>query len=88
LPDTQGDPLSIGHRRTKLVFSTFEELAGDGHKEIRPGDITTRLRERNLPLSYWEVRGELSNLEAEGLIEVDAETGAWRLIAKAVRKAG
>jgi hypothetical protein len=80
--------LSIGHRRTKLVFSAFEELVGKGHTEIRPGDITTTLRERNQPLSYWEVRGELSNLEAEGLIEVHAETGAWRLAAPAARKAG
>jgi hypothetical protein len=80
--------LSIGHRRTKLVFSAFEELVGQGRAEIRPGDITTRLRERNQPLSTWEVRGELSNLEAEGLIEVHAETGAWRLVAEAARKAG
>ena len=80
--------MSIGHRRTKLVFTTFEELAGEGRNEIRPGDITTRLRERNLPLSYWEVRGELANLEAEGVIEVHPDTGAWRLVAKAARKAG
>ena len=80
--------MSIGHRRTKLVFSAFEELVGKGKNEIRPGDITTLLRERNQPLSFWEVRGELSNLEAEGLIEVVAETGAWRLKTQAARKAG
>jgi hypothetical protein len=33
------------------------------------------------------VRGELSNLEAEGLIEVHPETGAWRLAKQAARKA-
>ena len=80
--------MSISHRRTKLVFATFEELVGEGRTEVRPGDITNRLRERNLPLSYWEVRGELSNLEAEGLICVHAETGAWQLAPKAARKAG
>jgi hypothetical protein len=80
--------LSIGHRRTKLVFSAFEDLIAKGQTEIRPGDITTRLRERNQPLSYWEVRGELSNLEAEGLIQVHAESGAWRLATQAARKTG
>jgi hypothetical protein len=80
--------LSIGHRRTKLVFATFEELVGEGRTELRPGDITDRLRQRNQPLSYWEVRGELSNLEAEGLIEVHPDTGAWRLAQQAARKAG
>jgi hypothetical protein len=84
----QGIPLSIGHRRTKLVFTTFEELVAEGRSEIRPGDITQRLRERNLPLSYWEVRGELSNLEAEGLIEVRPETGGWQLAGQPVRKVG
>jgi len=80
--------LSIGQRRTKLVFTTFEELVAEGRKEIRPGDITSRLRERNQPLSYWEVRGEFATLEAEGLISVHAETGAWRLVAAAARKVG
>jgi hypothetical protein len=80
--------LSIGHRRTKLVFTTFEELVVEGQSEIRPGDITQRLREKNLPLSYWEVRGELSNLEAEGLIEVRPETGGWQLVGQPVRKVG
>jgi hypothetical protein len=80
--------LSIGHRRTKLVFATFEELVGEGRTELRPGEITDRLRQRNQPLSYWEVRGELSNLEAEGRIEVNPETGAWRLARQAARKAG
>jgi hypothetical protein len=80
--------LSIGHRRTKLVFTTFEELVVEGRSEIRPGDITQRLRERNQPLSYWEVRGELSNLEAEGLIEVRPETGGWQLAGQPVRKVG
>ena len=80
--------MSIGHRRTKLVFTTFEELAVEGRSEIRPGDITQRLRERNQPLSYWEVRGELSNLEAEGLIEARPETGGWQLAGQPVRKVG
>ena len=80
--------MSIGHRRTKLVFTTFEELVVEGRSEIRPGDITQRLRERNQPLSYWEVRGELSNLEAEGLIEVHPETGGWQLAGQPFRKVG
>jgi hypothetical protein len=80
--------VSIAQRRTKLIFSLFEELTASGRTEIRPGDITTVLRERNQPLAFWEVRGELSNLEAAGLIEVDPASGAWRLAANNARKAG
>ena len=78
LPHIQGVPLSIADRRNKLVLAVFQELVGEGRAEVRPGDITTRLRERNQPMGYWEVRGALSELEAEGLIQVHAETGAWR----------
>ncbi len=80
--------MSITHRRTKLVLSTFEALVGEGHAAIRPGDITNRLREINQPLSAWEVRGELSNLATEGLIAVDPDTGAWHKVAAASRQAG
>jgi hypothetical protein len=34
------------------------------------------------------VRGELSNLEAAGVIEVDSASGGWRLTADSARKAG
>ncbi|HAR31679.1 MAG TPA: hypothetical protein DCR65_09130 [Gammaproteobacteria bacterium] len=80
--------MSIEQRRTKLIFAIFEELATSGRTEIRPGDITTVLRERNQPLAFWEVRGELSNLEAAGVIEVDSASGGWRLTADSARKAG
>jgi len=80
--------LSIMHPRTKLVLSVFEALAAEGRNPLRPGDLTTRLRERNQPLSYWEVRGELAQLETAGLIELDAATGAWQLATDAARKAG
>jgi hypothetical protein len=79
--------VSIAQRRTKLIFAIFEELAKSGRRDIRPGDITTVLRERNQPLAFWEVRGELSNLESAGLIEVDRESGSWRLAADTARKA-
>jgi hypothetical protein len=49
---------------------------------VRPGDIASLLRERNQPLSFWEIRGELSTLEASGLIASDPDTGEWRPVAK------
>ncbi|MFU8816920.1 MAG: hypothetical protein ACNA7W_16350 [Pseudomonadales bacterium] len=80
--------MSLEQRRTKLVLSVIEKLVEAGHAEFRPGDIVSHLREQNQPLGTWEVRGELSNLEAEGVLEADAATGAWRVAPQRSRKAG
>jgi hypothetical protein len=81
-------PLSNGLRRKKIVLSVIEKLVADGRTLFRPGDIADYLREHNQPLAVWEVRGELSHLEADGVIANDAATGAWRLAAQRSRKAG
>lgn len=80
--------MSLAQRRTNLVLAVIEELVEQGRREFRPGDVVSRLRERNQPLGAWEVRGELSNLEAEGVIEVNAETALWRLAPQRSLKAG
>lgn len=80
--------MSLAQRRTKLVLSVIESLVAEGRSEFRPGDIATRLREQNQPLGIWEVRGELSNLEAAGVIELDDDTAAWRMTPERARKAG
>jgi hypothetical protein len=80
--------LSLEQHRTKLVLNVIEKLVEAGRTEFRPGDITTRLREQNQPLGTWEVRGELSNLEAAGMLQVDPATGAWMLAPQRSRKAG
>lgn len=74
--------MSIANRRTKLVLSVFETLVSKGAAAVRPGDIASLLRERNQPLSFWEIRGELSTLEALGLIASNPDTGEWRPVAK------
>jgi len=71
-----------------LVASVVEKLVADGRAEFRPGDVVSRLREQNQPMGTWEVRGELSKLEAEGMIENDADTGLWRMAAQRSLKTG
>jgi hypothetical protein len=80
--------VSIAQRRTRIVFGVFEELALEGCTEIRPGDIAARMRARNQPMSVWEIRGELSNLEALGSIELNPDTASWRLATERTRKVG
>lgn len=80
--------MSIAQRRTKLVFAVIETLVANGRTEFRHGDIASHLREQGQPLGVWEIRGELSNLEAEGLITANAATGAWQLAPTRARKTG
>jgi DNA-binding IclR family transcriptional regulator len=79
--------LSIEDRRTKAVYAVIEALVRDGQADFRPGDVTAAMRKRGQPLGAWEVRRELSTLEADGLIELDPETGFWSLTAAASKKA-
>ena len=67
-------------RRTKTVFDALTALQEAGETAFRPGDVTAHLRASGNPVEAWEVRGELSNLERLGLIELDEETATWRLV--------
>lgn len=80
--------MSLEQRRTDLVLSVIEKLVAEGRTEFRPGDVVEQLRAQNQPMGSWEVRGELSKLEAEGAVQVDADSACWRMTAKRSRKAG
>lgn len=80
--------MSLAQRRTNLVLSVIEKLIAEGRSQFRPADVVTRLREQNQPMGTWEVRGELSNLEAAGVIQVEEETGVWRMAPQRSLKAG
>ena len=79
--------MSIDQHRTDQVLAVIEALAEAGAVEFRPGHIADNLRESGHPMLTWEIRGELSRLEAAGLITADEKTGAYQL-SKAARKAG
>lgn len=72
--------LSEAARRTKIVFDAVQALHDAGDNPFRPGDVTARLRDDGLPYGAWEVRGELTNLERLGLIELDENLAVWRLV--------
>jgi hypothetical protein len=80
--------LSLEQHRTKLVLSVIDKLVEEGRTAFRPGEITSRLRERNQPLAAWEVRGELSSLESAGMLRSDPMTGKWMPAPQPSRKAG
>jgi hypothetical protein len=71
--------LSIEQHRTDQVFAVIEQLVESGHTQFRPGHIADVLREAGVPMLNWEIRGELSRLEAAGLIAGDDKTGAYLL---------
>lgn len=67
-------------RRTKIVYDAAAALAESGAASFRPGDVAAHLRPTETPFGAWEVRGELSNLERLGLVELDADTATWCLV--------
>ena len=72
--------MSIERRRTEEVYSIIQELVADGLSSLRPGDVNSALRERGAPMGTWEMRAVFSELEQEGRLACDADTGDWHLI--------
>ena len=69
-------------RETKLVWLALQELMGDAPASaegIALTDLAVVLRKQDPPMGAWEVRGELTYLEAIGLVRFDLETGRWLL---------
>ena len=77
--------MTADRRRTDLVLRVFKDLVAAGTDGVLPGAINARLREIGEPMGTWEVRGELSTLEAAGEIAIDAN-GAWYLANKSGHK--
>lgn len=74
--------MSIQQQRTKKVYSVILEIladSGNGDVTFRAGDVGTKLRAEGQPLDAWEIRGEFSTLESEGLITLEEQSGAWTL---------
>jgi len=71
--------LSTDRRRTETVYAVIKELFADGKSSVRPGDVTSVMRERNAPIGTWQMRAEFTTLEEQGLIQCDAETSDWHL---------
>lgn len=75
-------------RRTDIVRRAFKELlaGGAGDTGLRPADICAHLRTAGQPLGSWEVRFELSQLEASGEICLDPATATWHSATRAADK--
>ena len=78
--------MTADRRRTDLVLRVLKDLIAAGTNGVLPGAINARLREMGEPLGTWEVRGELSTLEAAGEIVIDDASGAWYLRQKGNKK--
>ena len=80
--------MSIERKRTEIVYGIVRELAGNGGRAFRPGDVCSLLRERNQPMGAWLVRGEFHILAEQALIELDPESGDWHLTGNTMTTAG
>lgn len=78
--------MSVDRKRTETVYAIILELVEGGLQQLRPGNVNSVLRERGQPMGTWEVRGEFSILQAQGLIDLDTATGDWQVTENATRK--
>lgn len=66
-------------RRTKLVLDAIQALAAGGAHTFMPADVGAELRRKQTPMSAWEIRGELSTLEASATIACNPASAHWSL---------
>ena len=55
--------MSIDKRRTEIVEAAIDEIIENGKAEFKPGDVADLLRDKNDPISVWQLRAEFSSLE-------------------------
>lgn len=79
--------MTTDQRRIDAIYRIIQELAAE-KPEFHPGDVATFLRDQGQPVAAWEIRGQLSTLEAAGLLSNDPVTGAWKLSGEASRQVG
>ena len=70
--------VSIDKRRTEIVEAAIDEIIENGKAEFKPGDVADLLRDKNDPISVWQLRAEFSSLEESGVIDFDSETALWK----------
>lgn len=76
-------------QRAKKVYEAIRDVLSDGDcgdGAFRPGDIDLKLRAQGQPLAAWEIRGEFSALEGEGLITLNEASGAWTVVQDTAKK--
>ena len=71
--------MSLDKRRIEIISAVIRELAEQGKKEVRPGDIAEKLRTSNSPIGVWQIRADFAQLTDEGFLELEHDRGFWRL---------
>ena len=59
------------------VGARHHAMANGNGGVVEVGELVAYMRGRNRPMGTWEVRGELSTLQAAGLIAVDDKSATW-----------
>ena len=67
--------MSIDKRRTEIVEAAIDEIIENVKAAFKPGDVADLLRDKNDPISVWQLRG--NSLKDAGVIDFDSETALW-----------
>ena len=68
--------VSINKRRTEIVEAAIDEIIENVKAAFKPGDVADLLRDKNDPISVWQLRG--NSLEDAGVVDFDSETALWK----------
>lgn len=74
--------MSLDKHTSDQVKHIIRELANEGHRAMRPGDVLTRLRELGRPIGAWDMRAEFTRLTRQGFLHFDPELAYWRFVEK------
>ena len=73
--------MSVAERQTRIVYDAFMDLVSAGKTLVGTGDVAAYMRDIDHPMDAWEIRGEFYQLRQMGLIDLDADSAQWCLIA-------
>ena len=71
--------MSEALRQNRIVHDAFLKLAEGPRRSVDVGELAAALRALDLPMGAWQIRGELTALREQGLVELEAGTARWRL---------
>ena len=71
--------VSLDKRRIEIISAVIRELAEEGKKGVRPGDVAEKFRTSNSTIGVWQIRADFAQLTDEDFLKLEHDRGFWCL---------